>query len=431
MNQNIRLIIVDDEPLVRERFHYGFALQENGFEIVGDAEDGEEALLLCEQLHTDIVITDIVMPRMDGLELTLRLKEKHPTIKVIILSNYQEFEFARKAVALGALGYMLKVTSWNEELLALLKQARLEIEEERSHMLDQINVRHLLHKQLPVLRKQFVLDVLNNTFANEEIAQQLIDLKLHPPTSAFSAAVIHIDDYTGLHQTYSTRDMALFKYALAQILEELSFHCCKCNILAWNDGELLLLLHWNEACIRQDEEYERLALTVFTKMSHAAIQYLPFTLSVSFSSIKPRPPGLPLSKFLHHSLKEALREAETAGKQRFYSGNNSFSMYTPDDRYASMDKESVRQLNNALESVNSAADPSYIKKEIHELLISKLEEARFHPLQVMAWLEQTAEHLFQLDPTVHKYIEKLQMVETLHDVEPFLQLLTRNRQTEL
>jgi two-component system response regulator YesN len=432
MNQNIRLIIVDDEPLVRERLQFGFALQENGYEIVGEAEDGEEALQLCEQLQADIVITDIVMPRMDGLELTRRLKEKHPMIKVIILSNYQEFEFARKAVALGALGYMLKVTSSNEELLSLLEQARKDIEEKRSHILDQINVRQLLHKQLPVLRKHFVLDVLNHAFANEqELAKQLTDLKLHSPTSALSTGVIQIDDYNGLHQKYPTRDLALFKYALIQIVEELSFPGCKCNILAWNDRELLLLLHWNEACIGQDEKYERLTQTVFTKMTQAAVQYLPFTLSVGFSSIKPRSQGLPLSMFLQHSLKEALREAETAAKQRFYSGYNSFSVYTPDDRYASMDKDSVRQLNNALESVNGAADPSYIKKEIQELIISKLKGALFHPEQVTAWLEQAADHFFQLDPTAHKYIEKLKMVETLHDVEPFLQLLIGNRQTEL
>ncbi|TDF98843.1 response regulator [Paenibacillus piri] len=433
MNQQIRLIIVDDEPLVRERFKYGFALQENGYVIAGEAEDGEEALQLCEQLQTDIVITDIVMPRMDGLELTRRLKEKHPAIKVIILSNYQEFEFARKAVALGALGYMLKVTSGNEELLSLLAQARKEIEEERSRMMEQISVRQLLHKQLPVLRKQFVLDVLNHTYAGEqELFKQLADLKLHLPSGGLSAAALHIDDYSGLRQTYPARDVALFKYVLIRIAEELSFPYCKCNILAWNDRELLLLLHWNEDSVQQDGQYERFVQTVFAKLTGAVSQYLPFTFSLGISCMKPRSSGQSASMFLQHSLKEALREAELAAKRRFYSGNGSFSIYKPDDRYAAMDKESVQQLNNALEYINGCADQGEIKQEIHDLLISRLEEARFQPEQVTAWLEQAVDHFYLPGQAVHKHIsEKLDTVEALHDVGPFLQLLIQSRQTEL
>lgn len=152
----IRCIVVDDEALIRERFRYAFPLEEHGFEIVGEAEDGEEALELCRQLSPDIVITDVVMPRMNGLELTEELKRLMPRVKVIILSSFQEFEFARKAVMLGALGYLLKVTSGYQELLEILIQARSEIEADREKMLLSIEERKHLQDSQPLLRKQLI-----------------------------------------------------------------------------------------------------------------------------------------------------------------------------------------------------------------------------------------------------------------------------------
>ena len=82
-----RIMLVDDEEEVRKAIIRKMDWEKLGFVVVGDAENGEEALEKLEQLEPDVVITDIRMPYMDGLTLTARIREKHPSIKILIFSG--------------------------------------------------------------------------------------------------------------------------------------------------------------------------------------------------------------------------------------------------------------------------------------------------------------------------------------------------------
>lgn len=91
-----RIMLVDDEEEVRKAIIRKMDWEKLGFVVVGDAENGEEALEKLEQLEPDVVITDIRMPYMDGLTLTARIREKHPSIKILIFSGYDDFEYAKQ-----------------------------------------------------------------------------------------------------------------------------------------------------------------------------------------------------------------------------------------------------------------------------------------------------------------------------------------------
>jgi len=118
-----KVMIVDDEVPIRENLRM-FSWACHNFELVGEARHGQEALELCRSKEPDIVVTDIVMPVMDGLKLTRQLKEWKPELQVILLTCHSDFNYAREGLVLGACDYLLKGTYREQELLAALNKAR-------------------------------------------------------------------------------------------------------------------------------------------------------------------------------------------------------------------------------------------------------------------------------------------------------------------
>ncbi len=105
----IRVLLADDHTLVRAGFRS--LLEKLGFQVVGEAETGAEAIRLVEKLKPDIVLMDIAMPELNGLEATTRIVHDYPGVHVIILSMHATAEYARRAVRAGAAGYLVKDAS--------------------------------------------------------------------------------------------------------------------------------------------------------------------------------------------------------------------------------------------------------------------------------------------------------------------------------
>ena len=103
-----KVFFVEDEIVTREGIRDNVDWKANGFEYCGDASDGEMALPLLQTSRPDVLITDIKMPFMDGLQLCKIVRERMPWIKIIILSGHDEFDYAQKAIELGVTEYLLK-----------------------------------------------------------------------------------------------------------------------------------------------------------------------------------------------------------------------------------------------------------------------------------------------------------------------------------
>lgn len=124
-----RLLIVDDENETRTGLRNYFPWQEIGFEIAGEAENGADALTFIELEHVDVVLTDIKMPVMDGLELAHEISRKRLPIKIVFLSGHKEFEFAQKALVYGVKNYIIKPTKY-DELVEIFKKLNEELSSE-------------------------------------------------------------------------------------------------------------------------------------------------------------------------------------------------------------------------------------------------------------------------------------------------------------
>jgi DNA-binding NarL/FixJ family response regulator len=103
----IRLMIAEDQELIRSSLQIVLSIEED-IDVVGLAENGEQAVSLCARLKPDVILMDINMPVMDGIEATKQIKKQYPEVKIIVLTTFQEMDFVIEALQSGAEGYLLK-----------------------------------------------------------------------------------------------------------------------------------------------------------------------------------------------------------------------------------------------------------------------------------------------------------------------------------
>lgn len=156
-----KLLIVDDEEIEREGMAEFIPWPEYGIDLIGTASNGVEAL---EKIHThkpDIVLTDVKMPVMDGIELIGRTQADCPEIQFIVLSGYGEFEFTSRAMAAGVRHYILKPCD-EEKISGVIELVKQEIDQLRQHETRQLSYKKTVNKLLPKAKAQILRNMLRS-----------------------------------------------------------------------------------------------------------------------------------------------------------------------------------------------------------------------------------------------------------------------------
>lgn len=208
---NIKIGIVDDHKIVRDGIKI-MVEDHPGFDIICEAENGKEAIEQCSSHQVDVVIMDITMPVMDGIEATKTLKEKYPDIKVLALTMLSEDQHIRKMIKAGASGYILK-NSGKQELIKAIEtivdgkhyfsndatQAILqELVTPKVNKVNDADDVHITERELEVLK------LIVNEFTNQEIADKLY----------VSVRTIDAHRRNLLQKTGAKNTAGLVKYAL-------------------------------------------------------------------------------------------------------------------------------------------------------------------------------------------------------------------------
>jgi NarL family two-component system response regulator LiaR len=118
----IRVMTVDDHEILRSGIRFSLAAFDD-LELVGEAHSGEEALRLCEKLQPDVVLMDMLMPEMNGVDTTQAIRCQHPQVQVLVLTSFHDQDLVRRAMRAGAIGYLVKGVS-ADELADAIRAAR-------------------------------------------------------------------------------------------------------------------------------------------------------------------------------------------------------------------------------------------------------------------------------------------------------------------
>lgn len=172
-----KLILVDDEIDVRTSISALVDWEKFGFELVGEAGNGQEGLSLVEELQPDVVLTDIKMPIMDGIEMSHNIHELDPTIRIIFLSGHERFEYAQSAIRLNIEEYLLKPISI-EDIEQVLQRVGHSIEEERQQALDMKRMTKEYMRTLDAIRRSYLVSLTIDTHdsSDEEKLHNLAEL---------------------------------------------------------------------------------------------------------------------------------------------------------------------------------------------------------------------------------------------------------------
>lgn len=215
-----KMILVDDEEEVRKGIIQKTDWESFGFEVPYEAENGRDALDLIEENVPDVVITDITMPIMDGLKLASVISECYPTIKVVILTGFDEFKFAQQAIRYGVVDYILKPVL-PKDINDLMNKLRRMIEEEVYQKEDINRLRSHYINSLPIVRDKFLIQLVTGNLSRAEIDKRSQLFDVHIKGNNFLVAAACIDADSIIKSGYGGDDSELCKFAILNISKEI------------------------------------------------------------------------------------------------------------------------------------------------------------------------------------------------------------------
>ena len=241
-----RVLLADDEEEIRAGISRKIDWESLGFTLVGEADNGEVALELAEQLNPDVVLTDIKMPFMDGLELCRRLKQSLPAAKLVVFSGFDDFEYARQAVSMGVSEYILKPIN-APELTAVLDKLRGQLDQQRMERRDMETLRRRYDESLPVLRELFYTRLLDGHLSPGQITLRAARYEITLGPGPWTVALAYPGGGT-LDET-AARDELLLLSVRAFLEEHFSLEGCSACAVLYGDIVALLIQLRDETCL--------------------------------------------------------------------------------------------------------------------------------------------------------------------------------------
>lgn len=217
-----RLMIVDDDFHARYGLKNYFDWAHYGIQVVGEAENGEVALQLYPLAKPQIVLTDVKMPKMDGIELTKSLHQIDPAIKVVFISGYDDLEYLKSALKVNAIDYIFKSIDL-DELATIISRVVTMIREEEQQKTQIYQMEVKIMRSMPYLKENFYETLLEDRKVDtQQIQQSMQFLGISMPLAGhFSLLVLCIDDKAYVYDDLSEKDKQLTSFAILNVCHEL------------------------------------------------------------------------------------------------------------------------------------------------------------------------------------------------------------------
>lgn len=204
----LKIFLVEDESIVREGLRDNIPWQQYGYKFVGEAGDGEMALPLIQKTQPDVLLTDIRMPFMDGLSLSRIVHQEFPDMKIIIISGYDDFEYARQAISLGVEQYLLKpITRANLQKVLTELRAKIENEQEQKRYQEKFQDETREYEQFS--RTNFFVKIFEGRMPVQDIYEEAARLSVKINAPCYNLLMFSLTEkHQGTGSGFETEDFA-------------------------------------------------------------------------------------------------------------------------------------------------------------------------------------------------------------------------------
>ena len=360
----IRMIIADDEQIILDGIRESIDWSSFGIEVVGAAQNGIIALEMAREHHPDIIITDIRMPGLNGLELVQEIKKIRGDIKIILISAYEQFQYAREAIELGALSYVTKPLKKRVIIEEVLKARDLILEERRrEENLDRLE--EIYEKSLPTLQEYYHNKlIMGKTKLMGDYKKQFNAYGIDIDDSDTGVMVCTIDNMEETSEEFFEKSVQIILLRIAEMVRQLLPQKFKRTVF---------------------QSYNNEVVTIYNTMLPApeTIQAVSEAAETIKNSLR-RETGISISAGLggiYHSLRDvalSYRDAVQALNYRLVYGNNMIlyiNHVEPTDRKASLPLNDINEIltnvQNVLWTGKSEEVVKIINRKLAELTSNK------------------------------------------------------------
>ena len=276
-----KLLLVDDEVLVREAIAENIHWNELGYELLSVCENGKEAIEYIKKNKVDVVITDICMPFIDGIDLSKYIYENHLPINVIIFSGYNEFEYAKKAIKYGVSEYLSKpVTAYElSEILGNLKK-NLDKKREVEAEFDKLNKSYFKNRIL--IQSKIIEKLIMGNEIEEESRKEIEEYGLQMDYLEYRVAIIEIDIYSDLYNANEDKIKKgeMKSFVIYNISDEIIKKYNAGEVCKGDNNKGLILLWTNHS-----REFEDKINLIFKEIQEEVFKVLKLTITISVGEI--------------------------------------------------------------------------------------------------------------------------------------------------
>ncbi|MDF2485145.1 MAG: two component transcriptional regulator, AraC family [Herbinix sp.] len=278
-----RILIADDEAYVRDLVAKSINLSTLDVEVVGCAEDGTQAIDMVEQLKPDILITDICMPKLSGLELIKAIKNTGVNIKTVIISGYDDFAYAKTAMELGITNYLLK-PFLPDELFEVIGKLIEEIENNASLLRNMTELQTQFDDNLSYIQERFLKDILMNKSDKKNLLEEARAIKLDMKAHYYCCGILKLQtDAVDIKWSFSNQN--LIEDFLRIVKDEYFDSETKTYAVSFHDKQLVFIYCSNHTDVF--EFYTGLR-TSLEKMNLSFQKYYNIRLVCALGKIYPR-----------------------------------------------------------------------------------------------------------------------------------------------
>lgn len=377
-----RIMLVDDEPEIRDGLLEIINWAQEGFQVVGIAENGLEALQVAESVLPDLVVTDIRMPFLDGLEMARRMRRILPTVQFIVLSGYDEFDYARQAVQIQIRDYILKPIS-SVEFTEVLRRAKLHLDEDFAQRKNVEVLRAHFRDSLPILRELLLTSLLTGGVSTQEALQSAAQYELPLQSNRYAVALMSIGAKENDEQD-EIGNPELMRFAVINIVAEVLQEQADCHVFHFNRQVAVLFLLQSE----EEQPFSQM-VTLLDAARQAVRRYLGCSLAVGVGNTCEQ------IAQLHH----ATQQAQSALDQSIVLGDGQVLTIADTEpgsaTQLTADEMTLRALSNSVKLGNADEAEQQVHALLEAVRVSKasFQDYQVYLMEVLTTLIRTARDL--------------------------------------